>query len=82
SDSFNHREGQIESSVGVLKDTLARYVQTLEGSLGEKLDKVSRNIGDYVVDVSDSMKREFKQIGDLTEESQQRNARVTQQTIG
>ncbi|MBU9723582.1 MULTISPECIES: MotA/TolQ/ExbB proton channel family protein [Bacillaceae] len=80
-DSFNHRESQIESSVGVLKDILSRYVNNLEGSLGERLDKVSRNIGDYVVDISDSMKKEFKQIGDITEESQQRNARLTQQTI-
>ncbi|MFC0470870.1 MotA/TolQ/ExbB proton channel family protein [Halalkalibacter kiskunsagensis] len=81
SDSFTHRENQMESSVAVLKDTLARYVANLEGTLGGKLEKVSRNIGDYVVDINDAMKKEFKQIGEITEDNQQRSARYMQQTL-
>ncbi|WP_100407516.1 MotA/TolQ/ExbB proton channel family protein [Bacillus solitudinis] len=81
SDSFSTRENQIESSVAILKDTLSRYVATLEGTLGDKLEKVSRNMGDYVLDINDAMKKEFKQIGEITEESQLRNARYMQQTI-
>ncbi|WP_227937568.1 MotA/TolQ/ExbB proton channel family protein [Alkalihalobacillus deserti] len=80
-DSFIHRENQMESSVGVLKDTLGKYVANLEGSFGDKLEKVSRNIGDYVVDINDAMKKEFKQIGEISEESQLRSARFMQQTI-
>ncbi|MCD8508785.1 MAG: hypothetical protein LRY73_02070 [Bacillus sp. (in: Bacteria)] len=34
-DSFQHRENQMDASVGVLKDTLARYVASLEGTLGD-----------------------------------------------
>ncbi|WP_332694362.1 MotA/TolQ/ExbB proton channel family protein [Halalkalibacter lacteus] len=81
SDSFTHRENQLESSVVVLKDTLSKYVANLEGTLGEKLEKVSRNIGDYVVDINDAMKKEFKQIGEITEDNQQRSARYMQQTL-
>ncbi|OIJ15265.1 hypothetical protein BKP35_05300 [Anaerobacillus arseniciselenatis] len=81
SDSFQHRENQLETNVSVLKDTLSRYVANLEGTLGDKLDKVSRNLGEYVVDMNDAIKKEFKQIGDITEDSQQRNARIMQQTI-
>ncbi|MFA9558320.1 MotA/TolQ/ExbB proton channel family protein [Evansella sp. AB-rgal1] len=81
SDSFQKREDQLESSVGVLKDTLSRYVANLEGTMGDKLDKVSRNLSDYVVDMNDSIKKEFKQIGEIAEDNQQRNARLTQQTI-
>ncbi len=80
-ETFNHREKGIESSVAILKDTLSRYVANLDGTLGEKLDKVSRNLGDYVVDMNDSIKKEFKQIGELTEDNQQRSARVMQQTL-
>jgi Na+/phosphate symporter len=81
SDSFTHRENQLESNVAVLKDTLSRYVASLEGTLGEKLEKVSRNIGEYVVDINDAMKKEFKQIGEITEDNQQRSARYMQQTL-
>ncbi|MCD8508784.1 MAG: hypothetical protein LRY73_02065 [Bacillus sp. (in: Bacteria)] len=31
--------------------------------------------------MNDAIKREFKQIGDITEDSQQRNARYTQQML-
>lgn len=80
-DSFNHREKGLESSVGILKDTLSRYVANLDGTLGDKLDKVSRNLGDYVVDMNDAIKKEFKQIAVITEDNQQRNARLLQQSI-
>lgn len=80
-DSFSQRENQIESSVDVLKETLAKYVANLDGTLGDKLDKVSRNIGDYVVDMNGAIKREFKQISEITEESQRNNIRLTQQAL-
>ena len=80
-DSFNQRENQLESSVGVLKDTLSRYVANLDGTLGDKLDKVSRNLGDYVLDMNGAIKKEFKQISEITDENQQKNIRLTQQSI-
>ncbi|PYZ94679.1 hypothetical protein CR194_03875 [Salipaludibacillus keqinensis] len=80
-DSFTQRESQVEGSVDVLKDTLARYVSNLEGTLGDKLDKVSRNLGEYVVDMNGAIKKEFKQISDITDENQQKNIRLTQQAM-
>ncbi|WP_209121287.1 MotA/TolQ/ExbB proton channel family protein [Alkalihalobacillus sp. BA299] len=81
SDSLNQREKQFDASVDALKESLSRYVVNLEGSLGDKLDKVSRNIGDYVIDMNEAVKKEFKQIGEITEDSQQRSARYMQQTL-
>jgi chromosome segregation ATPase len=81
SDSFNQRENQIESSVSALKETLSRYVMNLEGSFGDKLEKVSRNIGDYTLEMNEAVKKEFKQIGELAEDNQQRSARYLQQTL-
>lgn len=80
-DSFSHRENQIESSVGILKDTLSRYVASLEDTLGDKLDKVSRNIGEYVLDMNGAIKKEFKQISDISEKNQRDHIRLTVQTI-
>ncbi|WP_416149926.1 MotA/TolQ/ExbB proton channel family protein [Salipaludibacillus sp. HK11] len=80
-DSFIQRENQIDSSVGVLKDTLSRYVANLDGTLGDKLDKVSRNLNDYLVEMNGAIKKEFKQISEISEENQQKNIRITQQTI-
>ncbi|MGJ9383821.1 MotA/TolQ/ExbB proton channel family protein [Salipaludibacillus sp. CF4.18] len=80
-DSFSQREKQIDSSVEVLKDTLSRYVTSLDGTLGDKLDKVGRNIGDYVMDMNGAIKKEFKQIGEITDQNQQKNIRLSQQMI-
>ncbi|MCL7748448.1 MotA/TolQ/ExbB proton channel family protein [Halalkalibacter alkaliphilus] len=81
SDSFNHKENQIELSVSALKDTLSKYVVNLEGTLGDRLDKVSKNLAEYVVDMNEVVKKEFKQIGEMTDDNQQRNARFLQQTL-
>ncbi|WP_449539747.1 MotA/TolQ/ExbB proton channel family protein [Ferdinandcohnia sp. Marseille-Q9671] len=81
-DSFTYKENQIDTSVNALRDTLSKYVSSLEGTLGEKLDKVSRNIGEYIIEMNDAVKREFKQISDITGDTQQRSARQLQQTLG
>ncbi|MCH1624047.1 MotA/TolQ/ExbB proton channel family protein [Ferdinandcohnia quinoae] len=82
SDSFNYKENQIESTVNALKDSLSKYAMNLEGTLGDKLEKVSRNIGEYIIDMNEIVKKEFKQIGEITDENQQRGARQLQQTLG
>lgn len=79
--SFNQRENQLEMNVGILKDTLAKYVANLEGTLGDKLDKVSRNIGNAVDVTNEGVKKEFIQLRTLTEEIQQNSTRYTQQTL-
>ncbi|WP_078427778.1 MotA/TolQ/ExbB proton channel family protein [Alkalihalobacterium alkalinitrilicum] len=81
SETFKQRENQIDTSVTVLKDALSRYVVNVEGSIGDKLEKVSRNFNDYVVDINDAIKKEFKQIGEITEDTHQRNSRLLQQAL-
>ncbi|WP_088106139.1 MotA/TolQ/ExbB proton channel family protein [Halalkalibacter urbisdiaboli] len=81
SDSFLHRENQFESSIVALKDTLSKHVANVEGTLGDKMEKVSRNIGEYIIEMNEAVKKEFKQIGDRTEENQQSSARYLQQTL-
>ncbi|MDL4839788.1 MotA/TolQ/ExbB proton channel family protein [Aquibacillus rhizosphaerae] len=79
--SFNQRENQLEANVTVLKDTLSQYVNNLEGTLGDKLDRVIRNIGDYVEMTNQGIKKEFKELRLITEEIQQSSSRYTQQTF-
>ncbi|WP_237563690.1 hypothetical protein [Halalkalibacter okhensis] len=81
SDSFDHKESQLESNVTALKDSLSNYVTNLEGTLGSRLEKISKNINEYVVDMNEAVKKEFKQIGEITGDTQQRNARLLQQTL-
>ncbi|MFD2759767.1 MotA/TolQ/ExbB proton channel family protein [Lentibacillus juripiscarius] len=79
--SFQQRENQVEASVDVLKNTLSNYVANLEGLLGDKLDKVARNINDSVEMTNDGIKKEFQEIRRLTEDIQQNNSRSIQQLL-
>ncbi|RYG72393.1 hypothetical protein EU245_10430 [Lentibacillus lipolyticus] len=79
--SFQQRENQVEASVDVLKQTLSNYVANLEGILGDKLDKVARNINDSVETTNDSLKKEFQEIKRLSEDIQQSNSRSIQQML-
>lgn len=79
--SFYQRENQIEKSVGILKDTLSNYVTKLEGTLGDRLDKVGRNIGEYMESTNEGMQKEFKEMRLSNEEIQQNSARHLQQTL-
>ncbi|MFD1360069.1 MotA/TolQ/ExbB proton channel family protein [Lentibacillus salinarum] len=79
--SFNQRENQVDVSVDVLKNTLSNYVANLEGILGDKLDKVARNINDSVDMTNDGIKKEFQEIRRLSEDIQVSNSRHIQQML-
>src|SRR5699024_9276693 len=79
--SFQQRENQVDASVDVLKNTLSNYVANLEGILGDKLDKVARNINDSVEMTNSGIKKEFQEIKRLSEDIQQSNSRYIQQTL-
>lgn len=79
--AFNQRENQLEAGVGILRDTLSNYVAGLEGTLGDKLDKVARNIAGYVDGTNEGIKREFKELSRIAEDTQQSNSRYTQQML-
>jgi len=78
---FDQREHHLESSVGVLKDTLSKYVNNVEGSLSNRLDQMVRQIGNTMNQTSDGIQREFADIRQLTEDIQQSNARLMQQLL-
>ncbi|WP_077622387.1 MotA/TolQ/ExbB proton channel family protein [Sediminibacillus massiliensis] len=80
-DSFNKREDHIETSVGILRETLSRYVASLEGTLGDRLDKVGRSIGESAEMTNEVIKKEMKQISQISEETQQTSARAMQKTL-
>lgn len=78
---FGNRESQIESTVGILKDTLSQYVANVESSLSQRLDQIIRQIADSMHATSDEIKREFYEIRRTTENIQQTHARATQQLL-
>lgn len=78
---FHNKENQLEASVGILKDTLSSYVNSLEGTLGDRIDHVVRNISNSLETTNDSIKREFQEIRRLSEEILQSNSRYTQQML-
>lgn len=79
--TFNQRENQIEASVGVLKDTLAKYVAGLEGTLGNRLAQVMQTIENSVAGTNNEIKMEFKELRRLSEEVQHSNAHYTQNIL-
>lgn len=79
--NYNDRDRKLETSVDVLKDTLASYVANLEGTLGQKLDGVSRNIGDSMNQASGLIKRDMSDMRRQAEDVQQNHARATQQLL-
>ncbi|WP_077356361.1 MotA/TolQ/ExbB proton channel family protein [Virgibacillus halodenitrificans] len=78
---FQQRENQLESSVSILKDTLANYVANLEGSLGDRLDQVARGFGEYMRGTNDVVKREMKEWQRISEDTQQNNMRAFQRMM-
>src|SRR5690625_2058115 len=78
---FNQREHHLESSVGILKDTLANYMTQVEGTFGLKLDQVVRQIGDSMEQTSGDIKREFMEIRQIVADSQQNQSRTVEQLL-
>lgn len=79
--TFTQRDHQLESNITMLKDTLANYVSSLEGTLGQKLDIVIRNIENNMYQKHDGMNREFTEMRRISEEINQNHARVIQQLL-
>lgn len=78
---FNQRENQLESSVGILKDTLANYMTQVEGTFGHKLDQVVRHIGDSMDQTSGGIKREFIEIRQIVADMQQSQSRSMERLL-
>lgn len=79
--TFHQRENQIEASVDILKDTLAKYVAGLEGTLGNQLNHVMQSIANSVDGTNRAIQTEFKELQRLSEEVQKSNAHYTQNIL-
>lgn len=79
--TFTKRDQQLELNVTMLKETLANYVRSLEGTLGQKLDSVLRNVENEQYTFKDSMNRELTEMRRLSEETNQNHARTNQQLL-
>lgn len=79
--SFQDKEDQLDKSVGVLKDTLTHYVNNLEGTVADKLEKVVRSIGNSMELTNDGIRKDFNEIRSLTEEIHHNNTKLTQQML-
>ncbi|MBO1001622.1 MotA/TolQ/ExbB proton channel family protein [Pseudogracilibacillus auburnensis] len=79
--TFIQRDQQLETNVAMLKETLSNYVSSLEGTLGQKLDTVIRNIENSMYVTSDGLKREITEMRRLSEETNQNHARQVQQLL-
>lgn len=78
----NHRrEHQLDANVGFLKDTLANYVSNLEGTLGNKLELIIREIVDSVDRTNAGIKTEFQELRRISEEMQQYQSRGIQNLL-
>lgn len=79
--TFNKRENELGVNINILKDTLANYVNNVEGTLSDKLDQVVRQIGDSLELTNDTMRRELTEIHRTSDAIQQDYARSMQQLM-
>ena len=81
SQAFHERDNQLDANVNVLRETLSQYANNLEGTLGDKLDHVARQMSQSMTATSDNVTREFADMRRLTEDMQHQHARAQQQVL-
>lgn len=80
-ETFTKRDQQLDTNVTLVKDTLTNYVTSLEGTLGQKLESVIRNIENSLYVTNDGLKRELGEMRRMSEEINQNHARQTEQLL-
>ncbi|WP_163970269.1 MotA/TolQ/ExbB proton channel family protein [Oceanobacillus halotolerans] len=73
--TFHQQDQHMEASVRVLKETLSNYVMSLEGTLGDKLGSVVRDMQQSAEQTNNEIKKEFKELQRTYEEMEQNNGR-------
>lgn len=79
--TFSQRDHELESNVTMVKDTLANYVRSLEGTLGQKLDTVHRSIEQSMQQTNDRMYREMTEMSRMSGEANQHQIRSNEQLL-
>lgn len=78
---FTERDQQLDTNVAMVKDTLTNYVNSLEGTLGQKLDNVIRHLDNQMYQANDKMTREWSDMRRIADEVNQNNARTNEQLL-
>src|SRR5699024_12072206 len=63
--TFTKRDQQLDSNVTMVKETLMNYVQSLEGTLGHKLEQLIRQLDQQSYQTNDQMNRSEEHTSEL-----------------
>lgn len=79
--TFSTRDKQLDTNVTLVKDTLTNYVTTLEGTLGQKLDTIMRQMETQSHITHDGMNRDFAELRRISEDMYHHHTRAVQQVL-
>ena len=79
--TFTKRDHQLDTNVAMVKETLANYVTSLEGTLGQKLENLLRTVDNQMYQTNDKVNREWTEMRQIANEINQNNARTNQQLL-
>lgn len=79
--TFSKRDRELMSNVDLVKETLMTYVSTLEGTIGQKLETLIRNIDQSMYTQQDDLKRDFLEMRRMSEEINDNQQRTNQQLL-
>ena len=79
--TFTKRDQQLDSNVTMVKETLMNYVQSLEGTLGHKLEQLIRQLDQQSYQTNDQMNRAWTEMRQVADDINQNNVRTNQQLL-
>lgn len=79
--TFTKRDQQLDTNVTMVKETLMNYVQSLEGTLGQKLEQLIRQLDQQSYQTNDQMNRAWVEMRQVADDINQNNVRTNQQLL-
>lgn len=81
SQTFSERDQQLQSNVTMVKDAISSYVNSLDGTLSQKLDTLIRNVDSSMYQQQDDIKRDYMEMRRMSDEINENNIRTQQQLL-
>src|SRR5699024_4706699 len=78
---FTKRDQQLDTNGTMVKETLMNYVQSLEGTLGQKLEQLIRQLDQQSYQTNDQMNRAWVEMRQVADDINQNNVRTNQQLL-
>lgn len=79
--TFTKRDQQLDTNVTMVKETLMNYVQSLEGTLGQKLEQLIRQLDQQFYQTNDQMNRAWIEMRQVADDINQNNVQTNQQLL-